>query len=244
MFGGAGGFSGGPWHPDTARGATRRSSVCARMAGIMSRMTRPGANHCPARGISRNPGPFSAGPSASWRGTTRGATFSRPPAPRLDRARGGSSCRGRFPVVSRSARRLLRSALVLAVLATAAAADGLEPEAIVSPEDASPLEALAAREVRRYVYLRTAAAPADSARDRHSGDRRRTPRAIRAPGVGGRGTRRAPRRAQPRGAPAGRCESRRLRGPAGDRRGRCRHSLRGVSAGGAAGRRASTCMGT
>ena len=58
-------------------------------------------------------------------------------------------------MVSRSARRLLRSALVLAVLATAAAADGLEPVVVLSPAGSSALEALAAREVRRYFYVRT-----------------------------------------------------------------------------------------
>src|SRR5438309_2952 len=37
----------------------------------------------------------------------------------------------------------------------AAASTSFEPRAIVQPSQASPAEALAAREVRRYVYLRT-----------------------------------------------------------------------------------------
>ena len=58
-------------------------------------------------------------------------------------------------MVPHPARRLLVASLCLAVVPTLAPAHGLEPVAIVSPDRASPLETLAAREVRRYVYLRT-----------------------------------------------------------------------------------------
>jgi hypothetical protein len=45
--------------------------------------------------------------------------------------------------------------LVALLLAPARPASAFEPVAIVSPRDASPLESLAAREIRRYLYLRT-----------------------------------------------------------------------------------------
>jgi len=50
---------------------------------------------------------------------------------------------------------LLVAALVVPPALAASPSAGLEPVAVVSPADVSSLEAFAAREVRRYVYVRT-----------------------------------------------------------------------------------------